>query len=1072
MKKILLVRASILYKYAALSFFPAIFFVSVYAQNSIEIKGLITDDKGSPLPGASVALKGTKSGTVANDHGTYVLNINKPGTLIFSYAGYAGKEIQVTSSETLNVILTLNNANLNDVIVTGYSKQSKRDVTGSVSTVSADIIAHTPVTDVGTALEGRVAGVSVDQQGDPGSTAVIRIRGFGTNGDNDPLYVIDGVQMRGGNNLINPNDIETLTILKDPSTTALYGAEGSNGVIVITTKSGKLGAPKLEYSSYASWESPINYPGMLSPQQYANAYFGYLKNSGLTDTSVYGKGSTPVLPDYIIERQNGAQLYVNAGSPLADPSLYNLSSYRILKTNQQGTDWFRALMGQAFSQNQQLSLSGATDKSNYALTFNYFDNKGIVLGTFFKRYSLRVNTEFKPATWLRIGENTEFAYSNGADFENHSNNNLITDLYERSPLMPIYDIAGNYSGPKGITDSKAFHPGGNNPVFGQTINSEKSNNSFNAGVIGSSYIDIEPIKGLVFESKFGLQFYANSYHYFTDTIPQNVYTAPYNSFTEGSGWSSDWRWTNKVSYDFAIHNIHKISAFVAYEAQKSVYRTSGASTPNLPFTFPSYLYLSNGAPSDTTGGVFNTVNGSGEIISHISEFGNINYSLYDKYLASFIYRHDGASVFGPDKKYGNFFSYSVGWRISDEDFLKNVTWLDDLKLRAAIGENGNDAIPYVYSNLYSTDPYFNSYDLSGSNNSAFTGVGLYQIGNPGVHWETNKTTNLGADFTILKRHLTGSFSWFNRKTKGLLASVQIPGLEGDALAPYENVMSFSNKGIELELDYSGHINQVGFDMNFNVATYRNKVLYINGDSTNYIEGGAYGSTHFNLTRSVVGQPISEFYGLVETGIFQSGDEYTKYGVTEPGLTAQNAAGHFKFADINHDGVINDQDRTFIGSPHPKFTYGYNLNLTYKNFDLGIFLQGVYGNKIFNFWRAYTRWPGALAAGSDDTWSTSNKNASLPIWNTDATDDANPSTFFVENGSYLRIKSAQLGYTFQKNKAFHSLRVYVQVYNIATFTKYSGIDPEISNGDPTGYGIDLGGNYPIPKKVLVGLNFGL
>lgn len=317
----------------------------------------------------------------------------------------------------------------------------------------------------------------------------------------------------------------------------------------------------------------------------------------------------------------------------------------------------------------------------------------------------------------------------------------------------------------------------------------------------------------MFESKVGLQFYANSYHYFTDTIPQNVYTAPYNSFSEGSGWSSDWRWTNKVSYDFTIHRIHKISAFVAYESQKMVYRNSGASTPNLPFTFSSFQYLSNGAPSDTTGGVFNSVNGSGEIISHISEFGNINYSLLDRYLFSFIYRHDGASVFGPDKKYGDFVSYSAGWRISAEKFFQ-VKWIDDLKLRAAIGENGNDAIPYVYSNLYSTDPYFNSYDLNGTNTSAFTGVGLYQIGSPSVHWETNKTTNLGVDFSLLKNRLSGSFSWFNRKTKGLFASVQIPGLEGDALAPYENVMSFSNKGIELELAYNNHIGKVNFQMNF------------------------------------------------------------------------------------------------------------------------------------------------------------------------------------------------------------------------------------------------------------------
>ncbi len=1053
--------------------FTALCFISK-AQTIVDVSGIITDDKGLALSNASVVYKGTKSGTTTGNNGKYSFKMDHAGTLIFSYSGYQSKEISVTSSQTLNISLVPNNNALNDVIVTGYSKQSKRDVTGAVSTVSADIVAKTPVTDVGSILQGRVAGVSVDDQGDPGSTAVVRIRGFGTNGDNDPLYVIDGVQMRGGNNLINPSDIETITVLKDPSLTALYGAEGGNGVIVITTKSGKIGAPKLEYTSYGSWESVIKTPGIITPQQYANAYFGYLHNSNLTDNSYYGSGNNAVLPDFIIERQSGAQLAVKAGDPRANPSLYNLSSYRILKTNKQGTDWFGSIFQQAFSQNHQLDLSGATDKSNYALTFNYFDNKGVVLGTFYKRYSLRVNTEFKPATWLKVGENAEFSYSEGSDVDNHNSQGLLADLYERSPLIPIYDIAGNFSGPKGITNSLALNPGGNNPVFDLHKNSERNSNGFNAGIIGSAYADAELIKGLVLETKIGVQFYNNSYHYFSDTIPQNVYTAPYNSFSEGSGWSSDWRWTNKLSYDIKINQVHKISAFVAYEASHDVYRYSGASTPNLPYTIPSYQYLSNGVPTDTTGGIFNSVSGGGDASTTVSVFGNLNYILMDKYIFSYVIRHDGSSKFGPLDKYGTFPSYSAAWRISSEKFMSSFTWLDDLKFRAAIGTNGNNSIPSgLYENQYNTNSFVSSYDLGGANSSANTGVGLYQIGNPYIHWETNKTTNLGFDATVFKNKLTASFSWFNRETNGLLAVPPLTGLEGDALAPTENIMKFTNKGFELELDYKNSIGKFQYDMNFNIATYRNNVKYIDGDSATHLDGGSYPPTHFALTRSVVGMPVSSFFGLVETGIFQSADDYTKYGVTEPGLTAENAAGHFKFKDINKDGKINDDDRTFIGSPHPKFSYGYNLNLSYKNFDMSIFLQGVYGNKIFNYWRVNYEFPGGLGTGSLDTWSKTNTGAKLPIWQSGGANfDANPSSFFVENGSYMRIKSLQLGYTFQKNKAFNRLRIYVQGFNLATFTKYSGIDPEVSTGDPSNVGVDFGGNYPIPKKFLVGVNFSL
>ncbi len=1041
------------------------------------VTGTVTDNNGTPLIGATVMVKSNRSRVTATDNaGKFRLDIGSPSAvLVISYTGFKPQEIGVTANQSVSIALSIAENSLDAVIVTGYSKQSKKDVTGAVSTVSADVIAKTPVTDVGSVLQGRVAGVSVDAQGGPGSIASVRIRGFGSNGNNDVLYVIDGVQMRGGSNLINPNDIETITVLKDPSNTALYGAQGGNGVIVITTKTGKRGAaPKLEYSNYASWETPTTYPTSLSPQQYADAYWKYLKNSNLPLTDqFYGSGPTPVLPDYIIERAVPPQLVAAEASPEVNPLLYNLLNYRILKTNKEGTDWFRAVLGQSFTNNHQLTLSGATDKSNYSLGFGYLNNKGTLLSTYFTRYSLRVNTEFRPVQWLRMGENVEFSYTQGAGTDNHNPQGTLADLYQRSPLIPIYDIAGNYSGPKGIADTRALHAGGNNPVLGQT-NGRENSNGYNAGMIGSAFIDIEPVKGLIFESRVGAQFYPYSFRYFLDTFPQNVFSATYNQFSEGGGYSSDLRWTNKLSYDLRLGSLHRINAFVAYESDKDLSRYNSGTTPNLPYTTPGYLNLNNGVPNNN-GGPYNTVSGGSGIETSTSVFGNLNYAFADKYLASFVARRDGSSKFGPLSRYGNFFSYSGGWRVSKEKFMQNISWVNDFKLRAAYGENGNNAIPPdLYKDSYITSGYINyySYDINGTNNSAFTGAGLYQLGNPYIHWETNKTTNLGFDATLFDNHFTVAFSWFDRKTKDLLAVPPVTGLRGDALAPYENIMQFSNKGVELELGYNNKIGQLAYEMNFNIATYRNNVDYISEDSVAHINGRSYAPTHFSLTRSEVGKPVSSFFGYIQEGIFQSAEDYTKYGVAHNGLTATTAAGHFKFKDINNDGKINDDDRTFIGNPHPKFSYGYNLNLYYKNFDVGIFLQGVSGNKIFNYWRAYTVFPGAQGAGADDTWSPTNTDAKLPIWNSTISDDIKPSSFFVEDGSYLRLKSLQLGYTFPASKAFSKIRVYMQGYNLFTFSNYSGIDPEISTGSATNIGVDFGGNYPISRKIIVGLNLGL
>lgn len=1060
------------------------------AQQSATIHGTVTSaTENSPLIGVTVVVKGTAMGTTTKPDGTYSIRAARGDSLIFRYIGYEEVHRPVGVETMINVRLQPSTNLLNDVIVTGYTTQSKRDVTGAASTVSANEISQTPVSDVTTALQGRVAGVNVDDQGGPGNAGVIRIRGIGSLGNNDPLYVIDGVQVRVGSatgsqniaSLLNPEDIESVTVLKDPSMTAMYGSEGSNGVIVITTKSGKLGGPHLQYSAYVGEQVPKKFPAMVTPQQQADAFYQSYVNSGqaFPYKSFYGSGNSPVLPDYIIEGQT-PNVGVASGDPAADPSLYNFLSHRILKAAKTGTDWWKVLFKPSFVQNHQLSVTGATDKSSYAVSFGYLDDNGTLLNSYFKRLSLRVNTDFKIKPWLRIGENMEFSYTTNNSINttglanNQGNfNNDITDIYHLSPLLPTHDIAGNIAGTGGAQDIL----GGSDPLISRT-NSKNSKN-YTESVIGSAYVEIEPIKNLTFQSKIGAQLVPNQYHFFNDSFPQEPIPSHTTYYYEGSSNYTDWRWLNKVAYHINIHNEHDISAFVAYEAHELQSRYSSIVMTNLISNQPNFQYVDDGVLDPNF-----PPSGLGSRQTSISEFGNVTYSYQDKYLFSGTLRHDGSSIFGKDKQYGNFPAASVGWRISQEQFMNHIGWLDDLKLRASWGKAGNDAIPpgEQYGLVRANDPIYGGYDLAGTNISQILGAYSSQIGNPDIHWETNITTNLGFDATLFHDRLTASFNWFNRKTKDLLYQPPYTGTAGAAEAPYKNIMSFTNKGMELELTFKGAdrgARKLNYDMSFNISAYKNNVDYIDGDSATYIDLAIFAPSHYNLTRSMVGHPVSSFYGYVYNGIYQSLED-VQNSPAQPGITGQSGVGHFKFKDLTGangkpDGTVGPEDQTFIGNPNPKFTYGYNLNLYYRHFDLGIFVQGVYGNKIFNYWRAYTTWPGMFTAGSTDTWSPTNKDAKLPIYTQDGINNNNdnvPSSFFIEDGSYLRLKTVQLGYTVPKNKVFTSFRIYIQAYNLLTLTHYSGIDPEVNNGNPGALGIDFGTEYPISTKVLVGVDLGL
>ncbi len=569
------------------------------AQSSIS--GVVKDETGGGLPGVTVKIKGTNTITLTDVNGGFRISAIKTDILQFSYIGYQVSEMPVGDKTVINVTMQPESKSLDEVIVTGYSRQSKHDVTGAASTISANVIQNTPVTSVEEAIEGRAAGVTVDGQGGPGNSQTIRIRGVGSFGNNDPLYVIDGVQVRIGSsggsqdisNLLNPNDIESLTILKDPSLIALYGAEGSNGVIVITTKTGKKGDPTLEYNGYVGVENPRNLPKTITPQQQADALYASYANSGMSIpssiSSFYGTGTTPVLPDYIIEDESGTgNLGVAAGDPQASPSLYNLQEtigfYREIK---EAPVWWSALFRPAITQNHNLTLSGATDKSNYAVAFVFLYDHGTLLNSYFKRYSLRVNTMFKIKPWLRFGENVEFSYAS-QNSETRGATNDISALYILSPFLPKYDIGGNLAG-----TGKALILGDTGNPYTSRVNS-LGDKSYSQSLVGSAYGEADIIKGLTYTNQIGVQFFPDEFHSYTPVLSQEPIPITSNVFAEGGDYSLDWRWLNKLAYTTTINGIHNITALAGYEIRQFVERSYSGETFGILYPSTNTEYLGNG----------------------------------------------------------------------------------------------------------------------------------------------------------------------------------------------------------------------------------------------------------------------------------------------------------------------------------------------------------------------------------------------------------------------------------------------------------------------------------------------
>jgi TonB-linked SusC/RagA family outer membrane protein len=1057
--------------------------IEVSAQDR-KITGRVLDgNDNNPLPGANVVVKGTQTGMVTDATGQFSLNV-APGrdVLTISAIGYTSQDVSIGSRTTLTITLVPDIKTLSEVVVTGYGAQAKRDITGAVATVDSKQLLSVPSTNVGQALQGRVAGVQVGNENSPGGGVMVRIRGFGTINDNSPLYVVDGVPTKGNLNTLNLNDVESMQILKDASAASIYGSRAGNGVVIITTKKGKAGKPKFTYDMYYGSQRHGKLLDMLNTQEYANLIWESRKNSGVVGAngnpihSQFGNGVTPTIPDYILPSgamegdprvaRNADGTYKNYNNDINSPNFL-----LITKANKEGTNWMEEIFQTAPIQNHQIGVSGGGENGRYAMSLNYFNQEGIMKYTGYKRYSLRSNTEFNITKRIRAGQNFQVAYGEriGQPNGNNAESNPISFAYRIQPIIPVYDVAGNFAGTRGGDLDNAFNPMAD-------LYRNKENVQKEIRLFGNAFAEVDILPNLTARTSFGIDYNLFNFRNYSIRNIEASEARGSNSLQTSNNYEWTWTWYNTLTYNVNLGDRHRFNIIAGTESIKSYYEFFDASRTNFAVDDIENRYLSAGTGVQTN-------NGGASNWRLASEFAKVNYALDDKYLLDLTIRRDRSSRFAPEFRSAIFPAASAGWRISKENFFKTATFIDDLKIRAGYGQTGNQEIGnYNSFTQFSTNPITSFYDINGTRTSAVPGYELTQFGNAKAKWETTTSLNIGFDATLLKNRLNVAFDWYTRTTSDMLFPVQAPLTQGVATVPFQNIGSMRNRGVDLMVNYNDKIGNSGFTYSIgaNFSTYRNVVTKTNGDpSTQY-----FGINDERIQNFVVTQqnyPIASFFGYTIDGIFQSNEEAKAHPVQFGNAAAENVAGRFKFRDVNGDGVINSGDLSIIGNPHPNFSYGVNVSLNYKNFGLTLFGQGVEGNKIFNYTKYWTDFP--TFGGNRSTrmlyqsWRPGSTDAILPQLRSSDQVSILPSTYYLESGSYFRMKNIQLTYQLPQallsRLKLGSTSVYIQGQNLFTITKYSGMDPEVnlraySAGNDRQIGVD-GGSYPVAKTILVGLN---
>lgn len=1007
-----------------------LFFQLAYSQRTVS--GKVTTPEGQALEGVSIYQQKTNNGVITNAQGVYTIELKATAAnaIEVSFIGYNTQVITNPSSQQ-NISLIRKDNSLQEVLVVGYVTQKKADLTGAVSVVTAKDIANIPVGEVSQVLQGKAAGVAVTSTtGAPGEAIAVRIRGVGTINNNDPLYIIDGVPTKDGLNILSPADIESVNILKDAASAAIYGARASNGVVIITTKKGKTGKGRVSLNLYGGSQQPANLIKMADAEQYVKAY----NTAAVND----GRATIP---------ENISSTFTN-------------------------TNWLKEVLKPAPIYNAQLSVSGGSDNSNYILSANYFKQDGMILHSSFERANVRTGINSKVSNFLSIGTNINLSYSKNRQVGNSGDGygagnpgaSVIRYALFATPTYPVRNEDGQYVDlpPYPQYQGEAINPVEFAEFYDKTYNSYE--------LLGDIYLELSPIKNLKLRTDAGTNFIMTDFRQFNKTFGiDRSFGAP-GSLGESHQKNFYYNWTNTANYSFELGKGHAFNLLAGSEFIKNSSTGLSASRIDYPNQAPNFQYLDNGLGIQQNGG-----NESRWAL--FSLFGRAAYQYNDKYLASFNYRHDGSSRLSPGSKYGDFYGGSIGWVISKEKFMPNIPKLSLLKLRAGIGQLGNQEIGnYPYTSVISS---VGNYPLGGVSQQ---GNSIVYKGNPDIKWETSTQVDGGLDIGFFENSLQLTADYFVKNTSNVLLSIPEPSSAGSAGSPTVNAGKIKNTGLELELRYTKNIKKdLSYSVTGNFATVQNKVVSLAGGAPII---GARVDNGFYATLTEVGHPIGSFYLLQQEGIFQNQKDVITHAYQGPGIQP----GDVKFKDISGpkgvpDGVIDDYDRSIVGSPIPKFTYGFTGTVNYKNFDLVLFFQGVEGNKLYyqalndieGFYRPFNVTE-RIATKSWTGEGTSNKYPRLS-W-TGSSNNRRPSTRNIEDGSYLRLKNVQLGYSLGSRllakASISSIRVYISAQNLLTFTKYSGLDPEMyTNNNSAGEGVRAvgidWGNYPSARTITAGLN---
>ena len=1058
-----------------------------YAQNAVKGR-VINKTDNSPVPGATVQLKGSSVITQTNADGTFSINVpGSKGTLVISAVGFGTLQWPVTAgTPTGDISLATSTSTLNDVVVTGYTSQRKKDITGSVSVVNVADMKATPSGSTESLLQGQASGVTVFSTGQPGGNATVLIRGITSPGNSNPLILVDGVPESMHD--INPNDIASIQVLKDAGAAAIYGVRGANGVIIITTKRGN-GAVKVSYDAYYGTQRPLSHAwNLATPLQTGYAKWAMAFNDGLAPSDPqYGSGPEPVLPYYIVPA-GAAQ-----GAPNTSLADYSLYTNHITLADRTGNDWFHDIFKPAPIQNHNIAVSGGSGKSSYYFAFNYMDQDGTLIDTKLQRYSVRANTSFSLLDdHVRVGENFYGYYKSNPGYLNAlgvNSTNSINAAYQIPNIIPVHDIAGNYAGSIAIGTGNA-----SNPVAIQQRQANNVNQDYH--VVGNVFADVDFLRHFTAHTSVGGTVDYTYNHAFAPTPYENAENnTAANLYQETWALNNSFIWTNTLKYsnEWGKSNLSVLGGEeYIYEVGRANQTTRGnyyiTDSSNLTVS-PNLWTLNFGSPSTQTNNS-NVTQPNGYATPYqlaiYSYFGRLDYNWDSKYLLSATLRRDGSSVFAPSQRYGNFPSVTGGWRISQENFMKNIDWINDLKIRGGWGKSGsisdiNPTNPYT---LYGQQVNQSYYDINGTSNSPAAGLYVSQYGNPNNTWEKDILTNVGFDATLFHNKFDFSLEWYKKLIDGLLFVPVVPGTNGGAADPFENSGDVQNIGIDASLTYHGSAvnNNLKFDITGTFTSYDNKVVSLPA-GTLYFNEPTGAQTY--TSRIQPGHPLGEFYGYKVIGLFQSWSDVYKSPAQQDA-----APGRFKYADVNHDGQITPADQTFFGNPNPKFTAGLNISVSYKNWDLYTFFYTSIGAKILNNVKSSTDFPqlfpnqiskqvalhsatlinaaGAPTNINDSSAHVANPKAVSPLLEESAnfSNSAVFNSYIMESGSFLRCRNLTIGYNIMsagiKRLHFDRIRVYAQALNLFTITKYSGLDPELNPGTNASFGID-GGVYPNNQK---------